>query len=331
MKKGVLLIVTALLTACSQAESASESPVTDRVSETSITSSAETAKPAETTEPAKETFITIDAEIVSYKNGELTFLYGGESYTLPMEREQFKENEVPFKHSKLISEQIIGSRPGEKVPAAITVNEDMTRIRLCDVIRLNGKVFDSDKYSLHRTEGSKIELTGSGGSIEADLNDLPYYLKLDYPEDIPRVSVRGYMFSDGSFLLHDLMTEYSAEEDVYVRQWDSLPKLPGFFATVQSVEGGLAAVLLGDGKTVCTAPTFYSDGELLEGMEIMIVLDADTSLWNSGAQQEFDYAVIYTDPEIYLQTSHSFDEIAYSLPASSVGEFVYTLKEIISR
>ena len=163
MKKGVLLIVTALLTACSQAESASESPVTDRVSETSITSSAETAKPAETTEPAKETFITIDAEIVSYKNGELTFLYGGESYTLPMEREQFKENEVPFKHSKLISEQIIGSRPGEKVPAAITVNEDMTRIRLCDVIRPNGKVFDSDKYSLHRTEGSKIELTGSGG------------------------------------------------------------------------------------------------------------------------------------------------------------------------
>ena len=86
-----------------------------------------------------------------------------------------------------------------------------------------------------------------------------------------------------------------------------------------------------DGKTVCTAPTFYSDGELLEGMEIMIVLDADTSLWNSGAQQEFDYAVIYTDPEIYLQTSHSFDEIACSLPASSVGEFVYTLKEIISR
>ena len=69
----------------------------------------------------------------------------------------------------------------------------------------------------------------------------------------------------------------------------------------------------------------------MEGMEIMIVLDADTSLWNSGAQQEFDYAVIYTDPEIYLQTSHSFDEIAYSLPASSVGEFVYTLKEIISR
>ena len=327
MRKGVLLIITALLlTACTQDESASEPYVTSHTSETSMTVSDVTAKPAETSASAKEIFITIDAEVVSYQNGELTFLYSGESYTLPMEREQFKENEVPFKYRKLISEQIIDNKLEEKVSAAITVNEDMTRIRLCDVIKPNGKVFDSDNYSLHRTEGSKIELMCSGGSIEADLNDLPYYLKLDYPEDIPKVSIRGYMFNDGSFLLHDLMTEYIATEDVYIRPWDSLPKLPGFFATVQSFDNDFVTVLLGDGKTVCTAPTFYSDGELSEGMEIMITLDANTSLWNSGAQQEFDYAVIYTDPKVYLRTSHSFEEIAYSMPASAVGEFVYMMK-----
>lgn len=46
-------------------------------------------------------------------------------------------------------------------------------------------------------------------------------------------------------------------------------------------------------------PTYYCDGELSEGLEVMVILDCSTDLFGSGKSESFDYAVICTDPAEY--------------------------------
>lgn len=82
-------------------------------------------------------FENITVETEKYENEQLTFTYEGKSYILPLSRDNFKEDIVYYPGSKLHSEQIINNKLGEKVTAVLTVDEGITKIKLCDVIGQN--------------------------------------------------------------------------------------------------------------------------------------------------------------------------------------------------
>ena len=62
---------------------------------------------------------------------------------------------------------------------------------------------------------------------------------------------------------------------------------PSFFGTVQTIGDNTAEIKLTDGKTVCTVPTYYCDGELSEGLEVMVILDCSTDLFRERKVGEF--------------------------------------------
>lgn len=72
-------------------------------------------------------------------------------------------------------------------------------------------------------------------------------------------------------------------------------------------------------------PTYYCDGELSEGLEVMVILDCSTDLFDSGKSESFDYAVICTDPAEYDPSGHEFGNIAYAkADSNNLGRFIYT-------
>jgi hypothetical protein len=106
------------------------------------------------------------------------------------------------------------------------------------------------------------------------------------------------------------------------------PEFPCFFGTVQSCDEETAEILLNDGKTVCNVPTYYCDGDLQENMQVMVTLDCDTTLFDSEEIRNFDYAVIYTNPEDYNSGNKDFDTLAYAYASKNeLGRFVYTTKD----
>ena len=85
---------------------------------------------------------------------------------------------------------------------------------------------------------------------------------------------------------------------------------------------GKATFILNDGKTVCTAPTYFNDGEVTEGAQVMVTLDEDTSLYGSGESKEYDFAVFYTSPDTY-----DFENKMYALDDSGkLGGFTVKYK-----
>ena len=100
---------------------------------------------------------------------------------------------------------------------------------------------------------------------------------------------------------------------------------PSFFGTVQTIGDNTAEIKLTDKKTVCTVPTYYCDGELSEGLEVMVILDCSTDLFDSGKSESFDYAVICTDPAEYDPSGHEFGNLAYAkADSNNLGRFIYT-------
>ena len=72
-------------------------------------------------------------------------------------------------------------------------------------------------------------------------------------------------------------------------------------------------MLLDDGITVCSFPSCFTDGEVTEGSRIMAAVCCGSSLYGSGENRVFDYAVIYTTPEDYFPAGGSLSA-AYALP-----------------
>lgn len=67
-------------------------------------------------------------------------------------------------------------------------------------------------------------------------------------------------------------------------------------------------------------------------MQVMITLNCDVSLYNSGENKSFDYAVIYTDKEEYGLGIKDFDTPAYATAYSNdLGAFNYFTKEDVSK
>ncbi len=79
------------------------------------------------------------------------------SYTLPLSRDNFKDDIVYYPGSKLHSEQIINNKLGEKVTAVLTVDDGITKIKLCDVIgQKTAKFFFKQRRHLYYDKNGRI-------------------------------------------------------------------------------------------------------------------------------------------------------------------------------
>lgn len=305
------------LTSCGENKPQSDLSAVDSVSN----------MPESTVSKPSSEFENITVETEKYENEQLTFTYEGKSYTLPLSRDNFKDDIVYYPGSKLHSEQIINNKLGEKVTAVLTVDDGITKIKLCDVIGQNGKVFSNSGgiCTMTRTGGSACEFTDPQRTLKADLNDLIVYQKTNYPDEVDDVVYVGYLFKDNNFILNQLyVAEYDENgEKNYEEQLDR--DLPSFFGTVQTIGDNMAEIKLTDKKTVCTVPTYYCDGELNEGLEVMVILDSSTDLFGSGKSESFDYAVICTAPAEYDPSGHEFGNLAYAkADSNNLGRFIYT-------
>lgn len=305
------------LTSCEENKPQSDLSAVDRVSN----------MPESTVSKPSSEFENITVETEKYENEQLTFTYEGKSYTLPLSRDNFKDDIVYYPGSKLHSEQIINNKLGEKVTAVLTVDDGITKIKLCDVIGQNGKVFSNSGgiCTMTRTGGSACEFTDPQRTLKADLNDLIVYQEINYPDEVDDVVYVGYLFKDNNFILNQLyVAEYDENgEKNYEEQLNR--DLPSFFGTVQTIGDNTAEIKLTYKKTVCTVPTYYCDGELSEGLEVMVILDSSTDLFGSGKSESFDYAVICTDPAEYDPSGHEFGNLAYAkADSNNLGRFIYT-------
>lgn len=305
------------LTSCGENKPQSDLSAVDSVSN----------MPESTVSKTNSEFENITVETEKYENEQLTFTYEDKSYTLPLSRDNFKDDIVYYPESKLLSEQIINNKLGEKVTAVLTVDDGITKIKLCDVIGQNGKVFSNSGgiCTMTRTGGSACEFTDPQRTLKADLNDLIVYQEINYPDEVDDVVYVGYLFKDNNFILNQLyVAEYDENgEKNYEEQLNR--DLPSFFGTVQTIGDNTAEIKLTDKKTVCTVPTYYCDGELSEGFEVMVILDCSTDLFDSGKSESFDYAVICTDPAEYDPSGHEFGNLAYAkADSNNLGRFIYT-------
>lgn len=312
------------LTSCGENKPQSDLSAVDSVSN----------MPESTVSKPSSEFENITVETEKYENEQLTFTYEGKSYTLPLSRDNFKDDIVYYPGSKLHSEQIINNKLGEKVTAVLTVDDGITKIKLCDVIGQNGKVFSNSGgiCTMTRTGGSACEFTDPQRTLKADLNDLIVYQEINYPDEVDDVVYVGYLFKDNNFILNQLyVAEYDENgEKNYEEQLNR--DFPSFFGTVQTIGDNTAEIKLTDGKTVCTVPTYYCDGELSEGLEVMVILDSSTDLFGSGKSESFDYAVICTDPAEYDPSGHEFGNLAYGkADSNNLGRFIYTEIEDIEK
>ena len=301
------------LTSCGENKPQSDLSAVDSVSN----------MPESTVSKPSSGFENITVETEKYENEQLTFTYEGKSYTLPLSRDNFKDDIVYYPGSK----QIINNKLGEKVTAVLTVDDGITKIKLCDVIGQNGKVFSNSGgiCTMTRTGGSACEFTDPQRTLKADLNDLIVYQEINYPDEVDDVVYVGYLFKDNNFILNQLyVAEYDENgEKNYEEQLNR--DFPSFFGTVQTIGDNTAEIKLTDKKTVCTVPTYYCDGELSEGLEVMVILDCSTDLFDSGKSESFDYAVICTDPAEYDPSGHEFGTLAYAkADSNNLGRFIYT-------
>ncbi|MCR5817331.1 MAG: hypothetical protein K6F91_10645, partial [Ruminococcus sp.] len=274
--------------------------------------------------------ITIQAVAKCYENEQLTFEYEGISYKLPLPSECFARKEMGISR---FYPDIINNCHGETVKADIIITEDMSRIISCDIYTPNGKVFDMPvefnndgsinieyDFTLHRGEGSKCCFTNKDMSIDADLNDLPMYLKLDYPDGTTPVLFDGFMFNDGTFMLFDLNTNRKPDGGY---EWSEDSNTYGlcFIGEVISVKNERAELLLRDKKTRIDIPIYFNDGEVRKGETVMAMIYDDGTLYNSGRIAKYDYALIFTQPEKYLPVGMKIEDAAYAQVVSLYREY----------
>lgn len=308
----------------------------------------ETSKPEEKPKPVEKMAIT--AEVLSYKDGILTFKYEDKEYSLPLSKDKFDNDS--FAYYRNLSEKIIDNKFGETVYAKMSVTKDMGEILLCDVVKTNGEEYYGEQcvlkdekgnnyideeliYFFKRGEGSLCEISNKNETLKLDLNDLDIDEKLDYPETAYPISFHAYKFKDGKMFL----TYFSTEVEIFyddpmgvgtsMEYWEVAQNANpekyddrvGFLGVIQSVsdDSKTVTVLLNDKKTLCTVPTYYNDGgEIKEGAKVMVMILEDESLFGSGGEHEYDYAIIITDSHYYLseRAQRIFEDLAYGIYSS---------------
>ena len=316
MLKKILIILAALmLCSCSEASDskvhnesaqteASGTPTsTETVIAVTTISESETSSMLDESSEAPKAQKKIKVDVIGYKGDRLTFEYNGEIQTYEVWDNVFS----PMGGTKAAS-LIFNNRYGEKIPASIKLNPENTRVVSCDLLleRFTGFFNDPESLKLskedrvmkmEKTDETHIRIYNKIRSIEADICDLDNMYKGKYPESFTDVFTTGYYLPSGTYLADQIafLSEIDEMGNMSYKYCDLLSYYC-FFGTVQSVRDGRASVLLTDGKTTCDVPSYFNDGEVKEGAEVMVVLDADTSLFGSGEQYKSDYAVFYTDP-----------------------------------
>ena len=279
-------------------------------------------------EPIKEESeknITIEVVAKSYKDDKLTFTYEGKSYTLPLFKENFAKCETGIGE---FCPDIINNRHGIEVKAELVVDREITNIKSCDVYTPNGKIYvmpaefkpdgslDTEyDFTLVKGEGSKCSFINKKETVNADLNDLPMYLKLDHKDGTSPVQFDGFMFNDGYFMLFSLYTERD-ESGGYEWNEDRANYGTCFIGTVTKTEGQRGELALNDGVTAINIPLYFNDGEIKEGMTVMAMIYDDISLYGSADNKKYDYALIFTEPENYLPIGMKLEDAAYAEPLS---------------
>lgn len=348
MKRILPLIICALLCGCAS-DSNSSSPADTKTSAESTASTTTTVSETVTTttakaEPQKIEYRNIDVSVMDYRDGKLYFEYEGKNYETEMKRSVFSDGALCTysEHDSTMSERIIHNRFGEKIKAVLKISEDMSEIFKCDVISPNGKEYSgyipdipgemkSDLtycYSFRRTGGSKCEIYNKDETLSLDLNDLQFMLKFDYPNEMSPVTFKVFKFKSGNMILHDVAQGYirdgflMSEQPTDLREGDIC-----YFGTVQKNVNDTTEVLLNDGKTVITIPSYYNDGELTEGLQIMALVNTkNEELFGSGEQKTFDYVLVFTDQERFNKSQKDFSELAYAKVKNLLEEsFEYIL------
>lgn len=335
MKRAIvlLLIAAAVLSSCNNIQD--QSSVSNSAYESSSAAKDKTSK-AES--PDSGVINEFEAKITDYSDGILTYVTDTEHKAV-MDPRCF-ENDIYIKGLNLLSELIICNRYSEEIYGKIKLSADGTKVVSCDVISLNGDDFNNtmlsddkltsieeDEVNMRRIKGSVYELYNDNGSITADLNDLDNIYKADFPDSLERIVFSGYRFNSGNFIIQNISEFSGIDEEMGSYIYDPVTNLDkySFFATVQSLSEERASVILNDGVTVYDIPTYYNDGMIKENMQVMITLNAAPSLFGSGEKYKDDFAVFYTDPDIYNYGGRDFNTLAYAKHSSdNISEFVYT-------
>lgn len=332
MKKAICITALSLILCSCASDKENSSKETEPVQTTTMIASASES------ETPKVEYKTIIAEVTGYKDGKLEFTYEGKEYILPFEKRYFLNDSTLTAVPPSLSERIIYNRFGETVYGEMSVAEDMSKVFKCDVVNPNvafynynlynpnGTVNRDALYSFRRKEGSLCEIYNAYETLEFDLNDMQYIYRMNYPEELSPITFGAYKFKDGKMILNDITSNLTITENSVngLLNADDFGKRLCFFGVIQSFDdtAQTAKVLLTDEKTLCTVPTYLNDcTDLKEGMEIMLVLCSDSSLFGSGGEHSFDYAVIITDKSYFLKR-RTFEDLAYA--AFKGSSFDYT-------
>ena len=326
MKKTAVILTSLLvLSGCAGGESSSASESTVRSITT--TTAAETSAPEDA-----EKNVNFKAKFISYIDEELTYEYEGERKTVRAPLELLGEMPaITEPNCFKILRHLIGT--GSEINVGLYFEYGALRfVDICTPNKvvntdnrafpeykklMNAKIEDAEMH-LER-HGSKVTLTGNYGSAEGDINDLADREKGNIPEEADRITFTGIQFPDGYMILTSIGHFDHEEEGKYGKEIGYISYSAGddlmFCGTVQSLADDRATVLLNDGITVCDVPTYYNDGELSEGQQVLVTLEAESSLYGSGEQYKADYAVFITHLEQYGGEEYDFSKLAYAQPS----------------
>ena len=319
----ILCVVFLMLTACADVYSSYPEALTsaapETVTEMTFGTSAELSETS--SEPKKPEFIK--AELMNYKDGQLTLELDGTEQTY-----EVWDNVFEPLGGVGAAKAVINNRYNEKIPAAIKLNPEKTRIVSCKLMldEFNEELNDPEYEKLpmedrilkmEKISNTKLRVYNKLDSIELDTRDLETVFQGKYPEKSDDAGVIGYILPSGRFF-PVLITYYvgTCEEYGYIDKKYCQPDIlsyPIFFGTVQYLAEDRAVVLLTDGKTTLDVPTWFRDSEVKEQQEVMVVLDTDTTLFGSGEQYKSDYAVFYTEPQKKLPEKYpDIQALAYA-------------------
>lgn len=333
MKKAVVILAVLMLCSCSEAEQSSKSSdETEAVTAVTTTSAAETqSKPAESSK-APETLETIKVGLKSYEGDRLTFEYEGEEQEL-----EVWDNVFSTMGGTDPARLVINNRYGETIPAAIKLNPEKTRVVSCELLldqimntftdNESRMLSDEDRVlKMEKLDSTRLRIYNKARSVEADIRDMDIMYMGRYPDSFEDVVTMGFILPSGTYLARFICLLSEVDETSRSYAFCDLMPYCHFFGTVQSVTDDRAEVLLNDGKTLCDVPTYFNDGEVTEGAEVMLTLDAESSLFGSGERFEDDYAVFHTRPETYNPSGREFESLAYAKYDKRSGDLVYTEK-----
>ncbi|MBR3666128.1 MAG: hypothetical protein IKN66_03085 [Ruminococcus sp.] len=309
---------------------ADSKPSSMTVSEEAVSSAAETADESFSTSD-DDKYCLMDVEVKGYNGEVLSFEYEGNTYSVKFDRRSFASDTTLSEPRKSLSEEVINNALGETVKAKLCAKKDLSYIEYCDVLSVNGRYLENPsdpshvssqedrEYTLKRLNGTKCRLQNCDYTFDVDIKDLPMCMKEIYSNELKPVLFSGYLFDDGRFLIYELLTypvtdefgqeTYGIGKDDYVTN-----NCLGFIGKVRSINGDKAEILLNDGKTVCTVPTYFSEGEIAVGQNTVIFVDDDASLRGSGEKKEYSFALIYTDTGSLKLSEAELSEAAYIIP-----------------